>query len=465
MISLCKFTLIICTCIERIVCIFTTMLLMFLRIIMSLSLTSFYKRIKVKNKKALEADAPMVLALNHPNAFMDPVVFSLVAYPPKYYYLARGDAFKLPIARYLLESIGLAPIYRIQDGGKEGLQKNDETYKRVNQLLGKRKKIMVFAEGLCILERRLRPIKKGVPRMVFGAMDEIQNRDFVVVPVGVNYSDASKVGSTMFYNIGEPIRVADYYDEYKAHPSKAYNKFIKILEPRLKELITHIDNPEHDELVVRMELILMRDWCKQNKLNYNNPEHTFIITKQITQIVNDAESVHKHVLTNLDEKTKVYANHLKIAGLRDWVVNPKNNWQINPLHIFARLLVIGIALPLIIRGMLGNYLPYKISERIVAKKIKSIEFKSSFNLGIGTFLTLFFYIIQFVIAYNLAPNIGWPFLVVVVSFLTGKFTSNFYPFIAKTKGLIKAFTNKTALDNLRAERSEIIGQFDLINKN
>jgi len=102
---------------------------------MSLSLNSFYKRIKVKNKRVLEADAPMILALNHPNAFMDPVVFSLVVYPPKFKYLARGDAFKPGIAAYLLESLGLAPIYRIQDGGKEGLQKNSETYDRVNYFL------------------------------------------------------------------------------------------------------------------------------------------------------------------------------------------------------------------------------------------------------------------------------------------------------------------------------------------
>ena len=204
---------------------------------MSLSLNSFYKRIKVKNKRVLEADAPMILALNHPNAFMDPVVFSLVVYPPKFKYLARGDAFKPGIAAYLLESLGLAPIYRIQDGGKEGLQKNSETYDRVNYFLRKRAKIIVFAEGLCIQERRLRPIKKGVPRMVFGAMDAIQNPDFVVVPVGINYSEASKVGSSMFYNIGEPIRVADFYEEYKEHPSKTYNKFIKVLEPRMKDVV------------------------------------------------------------------------------------------------------------------------------------------------------------------------------------------------------------------------------------
>jgi len=432
---------------------------------MSLSLNSFYKRIKVKNKRVLEADAPMILALNHPNAFMDPVVFSLVVYPPKFKYLARGDAFKPGIAAYLLESLGLAPIYRIQDGGKEGLQKNSETYDRVNYFLRKRAKIIVFAEGLCIQERRLRPIKKGVPRMVFGAMDAIQNPDFVVVPVGINYSEASKVGSSMFYNIGEPIRVADFYEEYKEHPSKTYNKFIKVLEPRMKDLITHIDNPENDKLVPWLEKIFMRDLCKQQKLKFRDPEHEFIITKKITEKVNTADQEQKETIVELNARCEKYFKHLNLMGVKDWVVNPSNKWQLSWMHVILRLLLIIAVLPIIIRGMLGNYLPYKISERIVKKKVKHIEFNSSFNLGIGTFLTLFFYIFQFIIAYVVAPHIGWPLLVVLVSFLTGKFTLNFYPFILKTKGIMKALTNKIGLRNLREERAQIVELFALINKN
>lgn len=432
---------------------------------MSLSLNSFYKRIKVKNKRVLEADAPMILALNHPNAFMDPVVFSLVIYPPKFKYLARGDAFKPGIAAYLLESLGLAPIYRIQDGGKEGLQKNSETYDRVNYFLRKRAKIIVFAEGLCIQERRLRPIKKGVPRMVFGAMDAIHNPDFVVVPVGINYSEASKVGSSMFYNIGEPIRVADFYEEYKEHPSKTYNKFIKVLEPRMKDLITHIDNPENDKLVPWLEKIFMRDLCKQQKLKFRDPEHEFIITKKITEKVNTADQEQKETIVELNTRCEKYFKHLNLMGVKDWVVNPSNKWQLSWMHVILRLLLIIAVLPIIIRGMLGNYLPYKISEFIVKKKVKHIEFNSSFNLGIGTFLTLFFYIIQFIIAYVIAPHIGWPLLIVLVSFLTGKFTLNFYPFILKTKGIMKALTNKIGLSNLREERAQIVELFALINKN
>lgn len=431
---------------------------------MSLSLTSYYKRIKVKNKKVLEANVPMVLAFNHPNAFMDPVVFSLVAYPPKYHYLARGDVFKKAIARYALESIGLVPIYRIQDGGKEGLEKNNETYRRVYQFLAWKRKIIVFAEGLCIQERRLRPIKKGVPRMLFGAMDLIQNQDFLVVPVGVNYSDPDKVGSSLFYNIGEPIRVADYYEEYKEHPSRAYNKFLKVLEPRLKDLITHIENPENDKLLPQLEQIFMRDWIKKHKLTLHDPEHEYIITKKLTELVNKADKEEKEALVGLKEKCADYLHKLKIMGVRDWVINPKNNWQINWLMFLFRMPIMIAALPLIVIGMAGNYLPYKISENIVKKKIRNREFYSSFNLGIGTFLTLFYYILLFIITGILTEGMGWPWLAIFIAYVTGKFTLNFYPFILKTKGIFNAITHTTGLKNLRDDRKKLSEILDFLNK-
>src|SRR3954470_11109789 len=151
---------------------------------LSFFLPSFYKRIQAHNIRHLMTDDPVIIAMNHPNAFTDPIAFTYVSYPMRLYYMARGDAFKPGIISWLLERIGIVPIFRIQDAGKEGLLKNDEAYRRVNHLLGKNGKVMVFAEGLCIQERCLRPLKKGVARMVFGAYEYLQDDRLKVVPVG-----------------------------------------------------------------------------------------------------------------------------------------------------------------------------------------------------------------------------------------------------------------------------------------
>lgn len=90
---------------------------------MSLVIGIYFKRAKIKNAHYLKVKGPIIIAMNHPNAFMDPVAFSTLIYPPKVNYLARGDTFKKGIVTFLLESLGIIPIFRIQDGGKEGLKK------------------------------------------------------------------------------------------------------------------------------------------------------------------------------------------------------------------------------------------------------------------------------------------------------------------------------------------------------
>jgi 1-acyl-sn-glycerol-3-phosphate acyltransferase len=163
-----------------------------LKYYMCFVIAAFFKRSQIKNAHHFKVKGPVILAVNHPNGFMDPIVLSTLGYRPRLRYLARGDAFKKGLVTAMLESLGIIPIYRIQDGGKEGLKKNDATYERVNTLLNKNKKIMIFAEGLCIQERRLRPLKKGVPRMIMGIMESGKLDDLIVVPVGINYTDPSQ---------------------------------------------------------------------------------------------------------------------------------------------------------------------------------------------------------------------------------------------------------------------------------
>lgn len=85
----------------------------------------------------LKVKGPVILAMNHPNAFTDAVAFTFIAHPIRTKYLARGDAFKPGLISWILEQIGIVPIFRLQDAGKEGLLKNQSTFRKVNQLLQK----------------------------------------------------------------------------------------------------------------------------------------------------------------------------------------------------------------------------------------------------------------------------------------------------------------------------------------
>jgi hypothetical protein len=431
---------------------------------MSFGMDTFYKRLAIKNRQHVVVKGPVILAINHPNAFMDPAMFSYVAYPPKFYFLARGDVFKPGISSFVFEGLGIAPIFRMQDGGREGLKKNDETYRRVFGMLKENKKVIIFAEGLCVQERRLRPIKKGVPRMIFNAMEEVNRPDLAVVPVGVVYTNPKKFRSHLFFNVGEPIKVADFMEEYKAQPARTMNAFIKVLEPKMKELIVHIDNPANDKLVGWMEELFLRDWCKAQKLNYKNLEHELKVAQQITAVVNKADVDNNGTIQSLKEKCEIYFSNLNELKIRDWLVNPNNKSNVNWLNFIGRTILLIVFSPFWIRGLIGNYPPYKLSQKIVDKKVKNVEFHSSFNMAVGTILLWIYYGIQFYVV-NKLTGIGWACLAVVISFLTGKFVLYYFPFLQKTRGLFRALTNQQKVKALQSQREEISVWFDRINKN
>ncbi|MBC7694408.1 MAG: 1-acyl-sn-glycerol-3-phosphate acyltransferase [Burkholderiales bacterium] len=420
----------------------------------------YFKRSQIKNARFLKVKGPVIIAMNHPNAFMDPVAFSALIYPPKVQYLARGDAFKKGIVKTILQSIGVIPIYRLQDGGKEGLKKNDETYDIVNTLLKKNKKIIIFAEGICIQERRLRPLKKGVPRMVFGAMETNQVDNLTVVPVGVNYTNPSQFRGSVFFNVGKPIKMVEYMSAYKDAPAKTMNQFLADLAPRMKELIVHINHTRSEKVIEHIEEVYKYSYFEKEKLNPENLEHDFLFSTKVTDAINKAEETHPEKVISLAEKTSHYFAELKKYNIKDWLLSPTKKSAINYGNFSLRLLLIILTFPVYVRGLLASWLSYRLTYLITKKLVRVVEFKASFNMGIGAVLFLLYYNLQFFIAKALAPNAWWALLVLFISVLSSLFCLWLSPFRKKTWGMLRVLkmksSNSKKFDDLLNQRKEII---------
>ena len=428
----------------------------------SFILPVFYNKIQGRNIKNIQQKGPIIIAMNHPNAFTDPILITYLTSPVKINYLARGDAFKPGLISWLLSRIGIVPIYRIQDGGKEGLKKNDDAYRLVNKLLKNNAKIIVFAEGLCVQERRLRPLKKGVSRMVFGASDFLgEGNNLMVVPVGINYSKASKPRSNVFYNVGEPIKVKDFIDLHKQNQAKANTLFLQELQPKMKELITHINNPENDETVEQIEILCKKDRIKELRLNHKNLYHDFIVLKELTEKVNKVEIENPMLLNEFKINAKNYFNDLNQHQLKDWIINPtsKNKISITNLALLYFFLILGF--PLFFIGFAGNFLPYKITKYLTQKIVKNKEFYSSFAIALSMVFFLVNYTLIFSLIYQFSNEIFFPLLTSLIFILSGWFGLFYYPVIYKTRGVQSALLNSEMYNELSAKRRELV---NLINK-
>lgn len=370
--------------------------------------------------------------------------------------MARGDAFKPGLASFLLSRIGIIPIFRLRDGGKEGLQKNDEAYRMVNRLLKKNAKIIIFAEGLCVQERRLRPLKKGVSRMVFGAYDYLKSNDLVVIPIGLNYSNPSHLGSKLFYNVGEPIKVSDFATAYKENPARANNQFLQLLDVKMKGLITHIKNKENDKLVVELEEMVMKKWLADLKLN-DHLANEFKVTSHLTEIINNLSETDPTLITELREKTNDYFRSVRKNKMRDWLIDPLNSHKITQNIFIGRVILIAIGFPIYVIGQIAAYLPYKLTEKLTKKLVKrNKEFYASIAIGTGSFIFLFNFLLWFMIIYLFSPSIVWPIGLVLILLGCSWFGFKFHFFILKTGGILRAIKKPSVFEQLSLKRREIM---------
>ena len=106
-----------------------------LKWIIRVALSIFCTEVHIKNKHLLNTKGPLLIISNHPNSFFDAIVIGAY-YHRRVYFLARGDVFKKPIHRFLLNLLHIIPIYRLREG-KEFLHLNEYAFIKSVELLKK----------------------------------------------------------------------------------------------------------------------------------------------------------------------------------------------------------------------------------------------------------------------------------------------------------------------------------------
>jgi len=316
-------------------------------------------------------------------------------YSPRTYYMARGDAFKKGFATKFLTSIGIIPIFRMRDGGIEGVKKNNASFAIAYKMWNEARKVMVFSEGLCIQERRLRPIQKGTARMAFGFSEEFKRDDLIIVPVSVTYSKPSEFGTDIYYHAGEPIKVKDYLDSYNQNQAKAVNELTKKLEEKMLELTPHLKSKENDELIEQLQDIYKIQYIEENKLNTNDlDDHQkfwFYITKQL----NIVEEHSSEQIAKLREVSSKYVSILTSKKVKDSAVY--NHVTNRDKSSFVLVLALLLFFPFYLVGKAINFLPKFLAKTFADKKVKNIEFYASINFGAGAVFAFLFMVIELMV--------------------------------------------------------------------
>lgn len=204
-----------------------------------LALHFYCRKIVVNNERFLDMKGPLLIAANHPNSFLDAIILSTL-FKFRIHSLARGDAFAGKWTTKFLRKMNMLPVYRVSEG-IENLGHNYTTFDSCQKLFQEKKIVLIFSEGRCINEWKLRRLKKGTARLSLAAWQ--LNIPLKVIPLGINYSSFRKFGKTIHLNFGEVIGEKDMYEDLAS--GKAIVEFNEKLNKQLKQLVYEI--PKGDD--------------------------------------------------------------------------------------------------------------------------------------------------------------------------------------------------------------------------
>lgn len=202
----------------------------------------------------------VIYGLNHPTAFLDPVVL-ITHVPEKVWTMLRGDKFVNAPVRYLLHGIHNLPIYRASDGDREALRGNIATMAFATDRIVEGNGTVILSEGLCRHERRLRPIQRGTARLLFQAWkkDKSNDRAIAILPAGINYTAPNDFRSSVCLTYGEPIHAADYAEAYREDARATVEAVTEELHRRLRAIVLHVEDRKREPMVERLLPLIQHD--------------------------------------------------------------------------------------------------------------------------------------------------------------------------------------------------------------
>jgi len=207
-----------------------------------LALVLFCRHISIQNKAILKHNGPLLIACNHPNSFLDAIILAALFKRP-IYSLARGDVFKNKRIAKILIALNILPVFRITEGA-ENLNTNYDTFAKCREIFKKNGVVLIFSEGLCINEWKLRALKKGTARLAFSAWNEGIN--LTVIPAGINYQSFRSFGKNVQLNFGTPILKQHFnITETEGVNIKIFNEQLKTA---LKSLVVEIESHEKETI-------------------------------------------------------------------------------------------------------------------------------------------------------------------------------------------------------------------------
>jgi 1-acyl-sn-glycerol-3-phosphate acyltransferase len=221
--------------------------------ILRLIIRLYYPRIEITGRNHIPANGPVLFVANHANALIDSVLLGLVANRP-IIFLAKAPLFDIPLFGRFLQALGMIPAYRASDDPKL-VRRNLASLEKATQQLATGEAIGVFPEGISHDELHLEKARSGASRIALNAFAKGAT-ELRIIPVGFNFERKEKFRSSIWVQVGEPLKFADWLATQPDSEAQQERNLREALYTRLRDTVIHLEVAEWEPLLADLEGLL-----------------------------------------------------------------------------------------------------------------------------------------------------------------------------------------------------------------
>ncbi len=346
----------------------------------------WYSNVEIVGQEHIPYGKPCIIQANHQNALMDCVTL-LGFFRQPILFFARSDMFSKPLQMKILHFLKILPAYRHQEGW-ENVKKNEENFHVAQQWLQQGLPLCIMPEGGQDEKHRLRSFVKGPFRIALATQHDIgQAEQVFMLPIGIGHGDYNKAGYPLLINIGKPIDVQTYLDEYQKNNALAINHLKTDVHQALQPLMLDIASQEHYEdfytIACLCDVLLMkkRQW-RHTQLNQLKARQSIIDTLQ------QMEKEEQLSSELLQASQKLRISHKNVLLLAKSLQSDNEKW--------TNVLFVMCTLPLYIVGGVVNF-PIWLLMFWIDKKMGKSGFAATINYVIWIILSPIFQLLASII--------------------------------------------------------------------
>jgi glycerol-3-phosphate O-acyltransferase/dihydroxyacetone phosphate acyltransferase len=438
------------------------MLYHFLKYLSYFMVTVFYRRIHIEHKERVPRKGPVILAANHPNTMMDPLLVALLS-GRNPHFLGKSTLFHSKIAKIFFKSVHVLPVYRKVDAEKE-MGKNAQVFEKCYESLEAGNALVIMPEGISQMDGTLHEIKTGTARIGLGA--EVRNAfklGVQIVPAGINYSSATEFFSDVHCRFGRPIDLGEYKDLYEKDEYEAVYEVTNQIRDALAKLTTLVEHPETAGMLQNLKQIYKMELAIDLGLDDDLKQHDFSMTRGMADAINWYYAEHPELFHQMDRRMTHYLAKVEGLELRDELLSTASGHRTITRRAVGLVGVI-IGLPIYIWGVLNNFLAYKIPAQLVKFLGTSQEYLSTIKMLSGFVVFGMFYTLQTLGVWYLTGSGVLTTLYSISLLPAGLFARYYHDTMQRYRQHIRIFTlflkRKTLMYEIIQERMDLIKRID-----